>query len=144
MSTQEYHKEYYINNKEKFNKNWKEVTAKYRARNPEKIKLSLEKSRKNFPERNLLNKAKSRAKKKNIEFSLAIEDIYIPEYCPLLHTKLDAWGPLDACPSLDRVDNTKGYTKDNIWVISFKANRMKNTATNAELKLFAQNILSIL
>ncbi len=35
------------------------------------------------------------------------------------------------------VEKSRGYTKDNIQVISYKANTMKNNATIEELKLFS-------
>ena len=35
--------------------------------------------------------------------------------------------------SIDRIDNNKGYHKNNIVVVSFKANTMKNSATLKEL-----------
>lgn len=133
--------EYYVKNKASFNKNSAATQRKYRELNPERVKDSLARSRKNNPERNLFNKARSRAKKCGFDFNLELIDIKIPEYCPLLSIKLDSWGHRDVCPSLDRIDNTKGYIKDNIWIISFKANRMKNTATAQELYTFAQNIL---
>ena len=41
--------------------------------------------------------------------------------------------------SLDRIDSSKGYVKDNIWVISHKANSIKNNATLTELKLIIKN-----
>ena len=41
----------------------------------------------------------------------------------------------DATPTLDRIDPTKGYTKDNVRVISWKANRLKNGSTLRELRL---------
>jgi len=37
-------------------------------------------------------------------------------------------------PSLDRIDNSKGYVPGNIAVISMRANMIKNNATLAELK----------
>jgi len=46
-------------------------------------------------------------------------------------------------PSLDRIDSRKGYTKDNIQVISNKANILKNDATLSELKMFAKWIQSL-
>jgi hypothetical protein len=45
-------------------------------------------------------------------------------------------------PSIDRKDNTKGYTKDNVWVISQLANQMKSNATPEQLRAFARWILS--
>jgi hypothetical protein len=38
-------------------------------------------------------------------------------------------------PSLDRIDNTKGYVPGNVWVISWRANDLKRNATLEELKL---------
>ena len=36
--------------------------------------------------------------------------------------------------SLDRIDSTKGYTIENLMVISNRANRIKNNASNEELE----------
>ena len=36
-------------------------------------------------------------------------------------------------PSIDRIDNSKGYTKENIMVVSNRANMIKNNATIDEL-----------
>lgn len=116
-------------------------TKRWRLANPEKTKDILARSRRRDPARKLLNNARTRAKAKGWEFDLEKEDILIPEICPLLEVKLDVWGPRDFCPSIDRINNTKGYVKGNIQVISFKANRMKNTASLEELKTFARNIL---
>ena len=94
------------------------------------------------PEWKMCQRAKQRAKYKNREFSLVVEDIYIPEICPILKIPLIAHkgrsGAYQDSPSLDRKDNSKGYTKDNIWVISQKANAMKCHATREELILFSQ------
>jgi len=37
-------------------------------------------------------------------------------------------------PSVDRFDNTKGYTRDNIRVISLRANLLKKDATVDEVR----------
>jgi hypothetical protein len=39
----------------------------------------------------------------------------------------------DGSPTLDRIDNAKGYVKGNVCVISKKANTMKNNATPEEV-----------
>jgi hypothetical protein len=80
--------------------------------------------------------AKKRAKKKKITFDLVKEDIVIPIYCPILHVELirNSIHDKDFSPSLDRIDSDKGYLKDNIAVISLRANRIKNDATLEELR----------
>jgi hypothetical protein len=45
--------------------------------------------------------------------------------------------------SLDRIDPTKGYTKDNVWVISQIANAMKWDSTAEERIKFAEWVLSL-
>jgi hypothetical protein len=87
----------------------------------------------------LLLKAKTRADKKGYEFNLEPEDILIPEICPYLKTPFIK-GTMYA-PSLDRVDNDKGYIKGNVEVISRKANLMKSNASSEELLEFAYTIL---
>jgi len=42
--------------------------------------------------------------------------------------------PSDCSPTLDRVDNGKGYTLNNIQVVSLKANRMKSNCTLVQLQ----------
>lgn len=89
--------------------------------------------------------AKWRAKKKNLEFSIVKEDIKIPTHCPILGIAIKrnvGSGFHNDSPSLDRIDNTRGYTKDNIRVISNRANILKCDATYEELKLILADALS--
>ena len=81
----------------------------------------------------LFSRAKYRAKVKGLEFSITKEDIIIPDTCPLLGIPMTS-------PSLDRKDSDKGYTPDNIWVISTRANTLKNNATLMELQTLVENL----
>lgn len=79
--------------------------------------------------------AKTRAKKKNLPFTITLKDIFIPPYCPILGIPLLCCGPLsDYSPSLDRIIPKYGYIKNNIIVVSLRANRIKSDATIDELK----------
>lgn len=87
--------------------------------------------------------AKDRADRRGLEFNIEESDIIIPKICPLLNIPIE-FGTKENynnSPSLDRIDNTKGYIKGNIWVISKKANTMKNSATLEELHTFCTNML---
>lgn len=94
---------------------------------------------KNKPINRLLYyEAKRRATNKNLEFSIILEDIVIPEYCPVFGFKLNTnlernHSTKDFSPSLDRIDNNKGYIKGNIVVVSYKANKAKNNLSIEEL-----------
>lgn len=126
QAAREANQRYSLKNKAKL----KETNLQYRLRNPEKC---------------LWRAAKQRATRKQLEFTINVEDIVIPEYCPILGIKLKrAIGTgslLDTSPSVDRIDNTLGYTKNNIQVISTKANQMKSTANSQELLAFAYWVL---
>ena len=85
----------------------------------------------------MLRGARARAKQRGLPFSLSATDITIPAVCPVFGTPLVPLGTRvckDNSPSLDRVDNTKGYTPDNVWVISNRANMLKNSGTLEEFE----------
>lgn len=87
-----------------------------------------------------LSNIKRRAKQKGLDFDLELEDIIGIEYCPVLGLKLEramGSGGKPNSPSVDRIDPSKGYTKDNIQVLSQLANNMKQDATPEQLLMFA-------
>ncbi len=92
-------------------------------------------NRKELPEIRLFKAAKSRATRTNMEFNITIEDILIPEICPVFGMKLQVNEEIqkDNSYSLDRIINSKGYIKGNVIVVSRKANRLKNNADADEL-----------
>lgn len=107
-----------------------EYHRSYRERNPEQM---------------LLASARNRAKKKNLPFDLKVEDIVIPELCPILGIKLTRnlgkHGGSASSASLDRIVPSKGYVKGNVKVISLLANNMKSNASEEQLFMFAQWVL---
>jgi hypothetical protein len=112
------------------------VNAKNRERfDPNAISKSVE--------YRILTRAKSRAKQKNIPFNLTLEDIEVPETCPLLGIPIviqPKKGYHPNSPSLDKIIPEKGYIKGNVWVISSRANTLKNDATLQELKTLVENL----
>jgi hypothetical protein len=84
----------------------------------------------------LFHNAKKRAKDDDLPFNIEIDDIGIPEICPVLGIKLEAntggQRMNDNSPTLDKFYPAKGYVKGNIQVISWKANRMKSDGTPDE------------
>lgn len=133
----------------------REYYKEWRKKNADHIKRYLEhkypdyaehmgQSRVNNPERYMHSRAKSRAKKRGLDFNIEQSDINIPIICPILgipiikeYVKGRKAAPTPNSPSLDRIDNSKGYTKGNVRVISHKANTMKHNATKNELIQFA-------
>lgn len=93
------------------------------------------------PEWKMHQRAKQRAEQSGREFDIKVSDIYIPDVCPILNIELNMNsgkpGAYRNSPSLDRIDNSKGYTKNNIQVISQLANAMKCHASIEELQKFA-------
>jgi hypothetical protein len=127
----------------------KEQSRKHYQANREKHRELCRRWHKENPEHCLLIGAIERSKKKNWPCDITLDDIVIPEKCPLLGISLRSnTGAAvaradDNSPTLDRIDSALGYVKGNVWVISYRANRIKNDATLAELETIAKNLRSI-
>lgn len=85
------------------------------------------------------------AMKRGIHFDLSVQDIMDvgrPKICKYLEIELDYTATKVApnSPSINRIDPSLGYVRDNIEVISNKANSMLLNATKAELKTFIKNV----
>jgi hypothetical protein len=103
--------------------------AAYRARHPGRI---------------LFRAARNRARIRDIPFELKQEDVAIPTHCPILGIEIKTTnghgkpGGRPHSPSIDRIDNERGYVQGNVQVISHLANSMKSTATVPQLQAFAR------
>jgi hypothetical protein len=79
-----------------------------------------------------------RVKALGLVSDVELDDIVIPEVCPVLGMKLESGEGrgchLPSSPSLDRIDPSKGYRRGNIRVISYRANQLKSNATLEELR----------
>lgn len=102
------------------------ASKKWRSLNPE-LNRTRNKSYVK-PLKELIRKAKRRAIERNLEFDICEGDLTIPSHCPVLGIPLKKSEGFssDGSPSLDRIYPNKGYTKDNVRIISWKANRMKS------------------
>lgn len=102
---------------------------------------SAESKRRN-PKGFMLLKARERAKRLGVPFTITTDDFEIPSVCPLLGVEMSPGVARcgDYSPTLDRIVPDKGYVPGNVWVISLKANRIKNNATPEELMLVATKV----
>lgn len=77
---------------------------------------------------------KANAIKEGIPFELKFVDIVWPEICPILGIPINylSVGRTENSCSFDRLDCSKGYTKDNVIVMSWRANRIKNDGSAEE------------
>jgi hypothetical protein len=87
--------------------------------------------------------AKVRATQRGLEFTISVEDLVIPPVCPVLGIPIVVEASnkvaLPGAPSVDRIDNSRGYTPDNVRVISFRANTIKRDSTLEEMRLLLAN-----
>lgn len=78
--------------------------------------------------------ARYRAKRDGLKFNITMQDIVLPQRCPVFQTRLRFGARLHKCiPSLDRIDSRKGYVRGNVQIISLRANTLKLDATLDEL-----------
>ncbi len=106
----------------------------YREKNLAMVKGKIKARRVAQREKTLLNNSRASAMYGGLAHDIGLEDIIIPEVCPVLGIKLDSYAGYRApgLPSLDRVDSSKGYVKGNVRVISWRANRLKRELSMGE------------
>lgn len=123
----QYRHEWYLKNKDKCNARSKETTLKMTV------------------EQQLLKSSKYNAKKFGREHTICLDDIIVPEVCPILGITLERGNGRmhGASPTLDRVDNSKGYVPGNVRVISLKANSHKSNMTVDEIKRLYDYVLGL-
>ena len=78
---------------------------------------------------------------KGIPFTIELSEIEQPEFCPILGIKLNyAWGGKaghlrdPAKATIDKVVPELGYVSGNVFIISWRANKLKSDMTFEELE----------
>lgn len=96
---------------------------------------------------------RGRAKSKGIPFSIELEDMDRPEFCPVLGIKLHyginhntaetKWKKSPNRASFDKVIPDLGYVPGNVFIISLEANRLKSNASLEQLEALVKYIKGI-
>jgi len=129
-------KQYYQNNKEQFRKNSRQYYQDNKKQIGERDKEIRQDVAHPYFFKKRLTAIKSNAKYRSLDFDLDAE--YLKEIwpedgkCPALGFSL-RMDSIARSPSLDRIDNTKGYTKGNVHWVSNKANRIMSDGTPEEV-----------
>ena len=138
-------------------KNYKRLAEKRRKRYVEteglEVKQRQERRKQLFPLRTrcqmLRNGMCCRAKSKKIKFddkfftvNYLIKRLTNNPNCECCHKKLDIGFKKDKkfndnSPSMDRVNSSKGYTKNNVAILCWRCNKHKQDATSKELRQIA-------
>lgn len=111
----------------------------------EKLRKFQRKKRFENPRAEMIKKARQRAARTGVDFSITEQDLNWPENCPVLGVKLiygavGAGRALSNSASLDRIDNSLGYVPGNVAIISNRANCIKRDSTLEELKLIVSYV----
>lgn len=124
------------------------ASARHREKNPEHRKQYRERrgyssNRMGVPFKTYIcANARARGRKRGFGATITPDDLVWPSHCPVLGIELDypefsglrgTQSSQPNWPSLDRWDNAKGYVPGNVFVISYRANTLKNSATYAEI-----------
>jgi hypothetical protein len=86
----------------------------------------LSRIRKTRPHKAILERARKRARRQGLPYSLRRQDVTLPARCPVLGISLRVGQSRSpASPSLDRIDPRQGYIPGNVRIISDHANKLK-------------------
>ena len=88
----------------------------------------------------LVADARRRAASRGLVFDLSPAELEMPNVCPLLGIPLIYQADqrrVANSASIDRKDSSRGYVRDNCWIISWRANQIKSDATPQELRQLA-------
>ena len=71
-----------------------------------------------------------------------------PTHCEVMgveltYTLMGDGGKRDNAASFDRIDCRRGYTVDNVRIISARANRLRNDSTLEELKMLIDDAIRL-
>ncbi len=156
LSAEQYRERQRAEVPDKFASRQSEASKRYRANHPERSQASKKKWRNANREasnatrrawrsknlvRALVNEARSRAKSREVEFSITTSDVPpMGTHCPLLGHPFPAPSVRRTpfSPSLDRIDPTRGYVPGNVWVVGYRANLIKNDGTAEEHEAIAR------
>ena|SRR3990167_5203771 len=141
----EYRREYYVENRAHILARQTERRAANPAMRVVRNRQSLAR-RMLLPWRNLLYSARQRAKNKGLEYTLSTEwaRAKYTGFCELSgiafrYGKGRMW-PFS--PSIDRIDQSKGYTPDNCRFLLMAINNMRGTLGDAEMFMIAKRLVA--
>ena len=121
------------------------IVSEHRKLQLQKAQLKHQNTPQNWATR-LRNKALQRAKAKDLEFTLTKEFLLEKVkqgICEVTKVPLDFSGGSRKphTPSLDRIDPLKGYTPDNVQLVSWIYNSAKNIFTHEDVIAFALTVV---
>lgn len=113
--------------------------GKYRREHKELYARLQAASRVRNPRAHLVIDARARAKRYGLPGTITTAEIEWVTHCPvfgieLFYGRTKGNGQRWNSATLDRKDNTKGYVPGNVFVISHRANRLKQDATIEQLE----------
>ncbi len=124
-----------------------QASKRYYEANHERIRAGDKQRREASPIDTLLRNTRARAKQRGRECTLTLEDVTAltaSMVCSRTGLVLQ-WGQGNKspwAPSLDRQDNARGYTRDNVELVCWAYNRARGEDSHEVVWLMAQGLLS--
>jgi len=116
-----------------------DAVRRWRARNPRGVRDW----NRRHPEMILFKSVKSNAKARGRECGLTLEDIFEitkPMICEATGLPLE-WGNHDWAPSIDRLNGSVGYVRDNVRLVSWIYNRSRGKSTDEAVMKMARALV---